>query len=126
MLDEKTIKWLEQRKENLEFFGGYFCPVCPEFVFEDEGFMYCGRGGNEHCVDNPHKYVFKDAAEFEARVAAKMTRVTVGDLPCGVDPDNNECQKPHFREYNNDERAIGCDMCFLMVARLAVEAEEEE
>ena len=125
MLDEKTIEWLEDRAENLEIFGGYFCPNCPEFVLE-EGIMYCGRGGEEHCVDNPHKYVFKDSAEFEAKVAAKMTRVTVGDLPCGVDADNNECQKPHFMKYNNDERAIGCDMCFLMVARLAVEAEEEE
>ena len=67
---------------------------------------------------------FEDAAKFEARVAAKMTRITVGDLPCGVDPDNNDCQKPHFGKYNNEERAIGCDMCFLMVARLAVEAEE--
>ena len=66
---------------------------------------------------------FEDAAEFEARVAAKMTRITVGDLPCGVDPDNNDCQKPHFEKYNTKERAIGCDMCFLMVARLAVEEE---
>ena len=69
---------------------------------------------------------FEDAAEFEARVAAKMTRITVGDLPCGVDPDNYDCQKPHFRKYNTEEWAVGCDMCFLMVARLAVEAEKRE
>jgi hypothetical protein len=67
-----------------------------------------------------------ETAEFEARVAAKMTRITVGDLPCGVDPDIYDCQKPHFRKYNTEERAVGCDMCFIMKARLAVEEEMEE
>ena len=66
---------------------------------------------------------FEDVAAFEANVSAKMTRVTVGDLPCGVDPDNYDCQKPHFIKYNTEERAVGCDMCFIMIARLAVEEE---
>lgn len=70
MLDSKTLEWLEERKENLEIFGGYFCPNCPELVLEE--IMYCGRGGGEHCIDNPHKYAFKDAAEFEARVAKHL------------------------------------------------------
>ena len=127
MLDEKTLEWLEKRSVvSCETCKTHrtMCTVCSRKhrfdVWADDHFSLSG------CRDSYPDYDYHLTAVFEAKVAAKMTRVTVGDLPCGVDPDNYECQKPHFSKYNTDERAIGCDMCFLMVARLAVEAEEGE
>ena len=110
MLIKAEKKWLKARRGN-RCKGGYF-------AFTSDSIMDFVRYGRVLTPD------YKDAAEFEARVAAKMTRITVGDLPCGVDPDNNDCQKPHFKKYDTKERVVGCDMCFLMVARLAVEAEK--
>ena len=127
MLDDKTLEWLEKRLvESCETCKTHrlMCAVCSRKrrfdVWADDYFSLSG------CRDSSSGLDFLHTAEFEAKVAAKMTKVTVGDLPCGIGPDNNECQKPHFRKYHNEERAIGCDMCALMVARLAVEAEEEE
>lgn len=122
-LTESEKEWLEDRQENLEIFGGYFCPDCPEFVLEDEGFMYCGRGGWEQCVvANPHKFIFKDCAEFEARVAARTISIEFGDLPCGA----GDCADPKMLSYTTlGENTVGCDMCVLRAARLAVEAEME-
>lgn len=102
-LTELEKEWLEDRQENLEIFGGYFCPDCPEFVLEDEGFMYCGRGGWEQCVvANPHKFIFKDAAEFEARVAAKLAEGPEDCSECfwgtkGWSADNAEGRLKHAR-----------------------------
>ena len=119
MLTEKDRKWLEERVENLEIFGGYFCPDCPEFVLEDEGFMYCGRGGWENCtVDNPHKYIFKDAAEFEARVAAKLAQYFC--FVCSDRP-HKGCPARHITTYGREH----VEACRLKHARLAVEAEME-
>ena len=124
MLTEGEMKWLEDRAENLEIFGGYFCPNCPELVLE-EGVMYCGRGGGEHCIDNPHKYAFKDVAEFEARVAKKLAYgVSYGELPCGADPD---CPDKHMDKYNTKETpSLGCRKCVLRAARFEIEAKMEE
>lgn len=124
MLSEADKKWLrERRHENCETCKTHrlLCDRCshlhPGDVWTWNRFTLSGLN-----VETTYNEL-QDAAEFEAKVAAKMTRITVGDLPCGVDPDNNDCQKPHFEKYNTKERAVGCDMCFLMVARLAVEEE---
>lgn len=127
MLTEAEMKWLRERaRETCERCKTHhlFCDYCNRIhktrVWARDCFTLSGLS-----VETTYDELL-ETAEFEARVAAKMTRITVGDLPCGVDADNNECQKPHFGKYNNEERAIGCDMCFLMVARLAVEAEKGE
>ena len=119
MLTEKCKEWLEGRKYTI-----HKCRNCTHLDGDKTFCQYVPPFPGGWCYLDDTNQDWRDSTEFEAKVAAKMTRVTVGDLPCGVDPDNNECQKPHFRKYNNNERAIGCDMCFLMVARLAVEAEE--
>ena len=111
-LTETEKEWLEDRAENLEIFGGYFCPNCPEFVLEDEGFMYCGRGGGESCIDNPHKYTFKDAAEFEARVSLKLAEGI-----CGFCDDFASPPSCPLTIYSRPKY----DYCILKHARLAVE-----
>jgi hypothetical protein len=115
MLTEKEKEWLEDRAENLEIFGGYFCLNCPELVLE-EGIMYCGRGGGEPCtVDNPHKFIFKDAAEFEARVAAMLTSRHNIDRLTACDGTLRTCHSAY----------LTCRACRLKHARLAVEAKME-
>ena len=95
MLTEKDKEWLADREENLEIFGGFFCPDCPEFVLEDEGIMYCGRGGYENCVvANPHKYIFKDAAEFEARVQKHIMELYTRAI---YNTYNTATKGPHLR-----------------------------
>lgn len=108
MLTKDEKMWLEEREKRNFQTGYYLSP----WAFPKKTLYWVTEISD-----------FYDVAEFEARVAAKMTRITVGDLPCGVDPDNPDCQKPHFRKYNTEERAVGCDMCFIMTARLAVEEE---
>jgi hypothetical protein len=59
----------------------------------------------------------EDAAEFEARVAAKLTGLSAAELPC----------YPNFLcLFSAKHLGIGCKDCFLKHARLAVEAEIEK
>lgn len=62
---------------------------------------------------------FKDSAEFEATVAAKLTRLDAEDLPCA----NSMvmfCPKPPFRGRNCGQ------WCLLRMARLDAEAEMDK
>lgn len=60
---------------------------------------------------------FRDAAEFEARVAAKLTGLNAAELPC----------YPNFLcLFSAKHLGMGCKDCFLKHARLAVEAEMEK
>ena len=111
MLDDRTLRWLKKRERCNIRTGYYLLP----WSFLGKPLCYVTEVSN-----------YVDTAKFEAKVAAKITKIMVGDLPCGVDPDIHDCKKPHFKKYNTKDRAVGCDMCFLMTARLAVEAEEEE
>ena len=96
MLTEQERKWLKQRDRNLFSFGLYlaFTP-----------------GMSPALID------YRDAAEFEARVAEKLTLKEPCPLPEHADHD--DC--PYFIE--DEESAFSCRWCSLKRARIAVEEE---
>ena len=90
MLTERERKWLKQRDRNLFSFGLYlaFTP-----------------GMSPALID------YRDAAEFEARVAARLAGAwAIGEDMCF----NNHCQL-----FAKDR----CTACYLKNARIAVEEE---
>lgn len=99
MLTEQERKWLKQRDRNLFSFGLYlaFTP-----------------GMSPALID------YRDAAEFEARVAEKLTLKEPCPLPEHADLD--DC--PYFIE--DEESAFSCRWCSLKRARIAVEEEMDE
>lgn len=96
MLTEQERKWLKHRDRNLFSFGLYlaFTP-----------------GMSPALID------YRDAAEFEARVAEKLTLKEPCPLPEHADLD--DC--PYFIE--DEESAFSCRWCSLKRARIAVEEE---
>ena len=98
MLTEQERKWLKQRDRNLFSFGLYlaFTP-----------------GMSPALID------YRDAAEFEARVAEKLTLKEPCPLPEHADLD--DC--PYFIE--DEESAFSCRWCSLKRARIAVEEERD-
>lgn len=112
MLTESEKKWLETRLQNLKV----------------SGWFSCTEGKLIPLVNFHHKHLHSDwkaAAEFEACVVARLARgVTYGELPCGADPD---CPDEHMGKYSTKETPmVGCYMCVLRAARLAVESEMEK
>lgn len=99
MLTEQERKWLKQRDRNLFSFGLYlaFTP-----------------GMSPALID------YRDAAEFEARVAEKLTLEEPCPLPENADLD--DC--PYFTE--DDGSAFSCRWCRLKRARIAVEEEMDQ
>lgn len=99
MLTERERKWLKQRDRNLFSFGLYlaFTP-----------------GMSPALID------YRDAAEFEARVAEKLTLEEPCPLPENADLD--DC--PYFTE--DDGSAFSCRWCRLKRARIAVEEEMDQ
>lgn len=64
-LSEKEKDWLERRKKNEKEYGSMFCPCCEQFIAErDEYIGHCYA--DLYCPLTDH--LFRDAAEFEARV----------------------------------------------------------
>lgn len=108
LTEADTLKWLE-RRENRYSATGYYISL---WDFPGKTLFVMTERPN-----------YKDAAEFEARVAAKLARgVTYGELPCGADPD---CPDKNMDKYNTKETPLlGCQMCVLRAARLAVETGE--
>lgn len=102
MLTEQERKWLEERKNRPALCGG---PL-----------NYCGYGClvRYGCPLTPD---YQDAAEFEARVAEKLTLKEPCPLPEHADLD--DC--PYFIE--DEESAFSCRWCSLKRARIAVEEE---
>ena len=98
-------KWLGRRAANEMAFDAFFCPHCSQFNVERDPYL-------GHCDDDTHcplaNQDFRDAAEFEARVALELTDYDASYRPSC--PDN-------CRSIRN------CRECHLMYARLAVEAE---
>ena len=115
-LDKNTIEWLEKRKPPTEkpwptTADDNFCKHCKQRItdcvpwYRNTGDCPTDRGGD-----------FRDAAEFEARVAAKMASTL---RPCENCPDFLQaprCPALGLRPY----------YCMLRNARLAVEAEMEQ
>ena len=116
MLTEADKKWLEERKDKRGY-NFYYCRLCNKIPSIVTGGLCAGP-----CPMYPGGFEYEDAAEFEARVVAKLARgVTYGELPCGADPD---CPDKNMDKYNTKETPLlGCQMCVLRAARLAVETE---
>lgn len=104
MLTEQEKKWLEERKHRKSPCGDetHHCVGC---------LVRCG------CSLTPD---WIDAAEFEARVAEKLTLKEPCPLPENADLD--DC--PYFTE--DEESAFSCRWCRLKRARIAVEEEMKE
>lgn len=117
MLTEKDRKWLEERAvescEACRSCREVFCDACardpgPKVLAVD----FFSLSGCDLYPD------WEDAAEFEARVAAKLARTFDGPAPC----ERGEIK--HFPyESNGIGSRITCRWCRLKHARLAVEAE---
>ena len=136
MLTEKDREWLEEREKlpSLSEEGGYFCKHCCHAVFEDgefccdepeegreeENLLYCPTSlvepGDWAFGVFAQKIALHDAAEFEARVAARMTGLKAEELPC----------YPNFLCPYRAKHIGSCKACYLKHARLAVEAEMEK
>lgn len=101
MLTDKEKRWLEGRKHRKAPCGDetHHCVGC---------MVKCG------CSLTPD---WIDAAEFEARVAEKLTLKEPCPLPENADLD--DC--PYFIE--DEESAFSCRWCRLKRARIAVEEE---
>ena len=104
MLTDKEKRWLEGRKHRKAPCGDetHHCVGC---------MVKCG------CSLTPY---WIDAAEFEARVAEKLTLKEPCPLPENADLD--DC--PYFIE--DEESAFSCRWCRLKRARIAVEEEMKE
>ena len=112
MLTEKEKEWMERRKKNEKEYGSVYCPYCEQF--NPEWDLYLGYCNNS--IDCPlTEHDFRDAAEFEARVAEKLARNICIYCPDAVA--RKSC--PSAFEY---PRRTG-ERCRLMHARIAVEQE---
>lgn len=115
MLTEKEKRWLEFRK-NVCFRCSKNKRTCSQALRKiclDIGFPIKDR-----TVMKEQDYC--DAAEFEARVAEKLTLEEPCPLPENADLD--DC--PYFTE--DDGSAFSCRWCRLKRARIAVEEEMDE
>ena len=107
-LTDEEIAWYAERDWTLEILGNYSCGLCQYRAPDDLLCIF------RECPKFKDDY--KDAAEFESRVAAKMASTL---RPCENCPDFLQAprcpalgQRPYY--------------CMLRNARLAVEAEMEQ
>ena len=107
MLSDKDREWLEKREER----GAYYCYHCTDGRIHFECMDVWNSPNNCPLEDAQD---FRDAAEFEARVAAKLAQNTQA-VPC------IEHGCPHGMPL-----IWLCVSCRLKYARLAVEAEMEQ
>ena len=107
---EKEKDWLERRAANEMAFDAFFCPHCEQFNVERDPYL-------GHCDDDSRcpltEHDFRDAAEFEARVAEQLVRHTC--FNCPASPEDCPTFFEHPRRTSKD--------CRLKRARLAAEAE---
>ena len=109
MLTEAEKKWLEERERTELTHGLYSCAHCWHCTIERDLYHgYC-TASEDYCLIEPD---FRDAAEFEARVAAKLAYFDIY-RPCA---DDGRCI----------ELPMPCQSCRIKHARLAVEAEMEQ
>ena len=113
MLTEAEKKWLEERRAGLCVRCAAYddCPMIKSADFRVET---CYRFRHEDYTIE--KGNFEDAAEFEARVAARMTGLKAEELPC----------YPNFLCPFSAKHIGSCKACYLKYARLAVESEMEQ
>ena len=115
MLTEQEKKWLKERKHRLHWSGVYSNP----------------------CLSGAWKMFlapdYKDAAEFEARVAVEAINLSSADVPCAHGMQSfwkTSCPLRNTKIYKDgklvDFQGEGCgEWCLLRMARLEVEQEKE-
>ena len=108
MLTNAEYYWLMQREWVCMVMGSYSCGLCQ---YRDPDDLLCIFRACPKFNDN-----FHDVAEFEARVAAKLTGLNAAELPC----------YPNFLCPYRAKHIGSCKACYLKHARLAVEAEMEK
>lgn len=115
MLTEKEREWLTVRKKACAR-----CGKVPSRCSQDQR-NACYRAGFPLWDKTTVTFEsYRDAAEFEARVAEKLTLKEPCPLPENADLD--DC--PYFTE--DDGSAFSCRWCRLKRARIAVEEEMDE
>lgn len=109
-------------------FDAFFCPHCSQFNVERDPYL-------GHCDDDTHcplaNQDFRDAAEFEARVAANLAidRANGKHLrPKGCSwyetaKDGQRIRKTACPPHHDIDKCAGFATCSLYLARLAAEAE---
>lgn len=108
MLTEAEKKWLEERENRI----CKFCIHCPGYL----NTIPCLDWWDGTCMMDTTLEEFRDAAEFEARVAAKLAQ-----SPCWSCPEKSKLSCPRGKsEANGRPKA---EACRLKHARLAVEEE---
>lgn len=108
MLTKQERKWLEYRK--------FRCSRCVHYEGSGVGGICFWCADREKFETNAYILVsdYRDAAEFEARVAARLAGAwAIGEDMCF----NNHCQL-----FDKDR----CTACYLKNARIAVEEEMKE
>lgn len=106
-------KWLEERKQYIQrFYSETFCKYCYYFKGIPKGWA-CDA---DICPTDRRDHDYEDVAEFEARVAARLTGLKAEELPC----------YPNFLCPYSAKHIGSCKACYLKHARLAVEEEMEK
>lgn len=104
MLTEHERQWLEKRKP------GDWC------VTHDCSAFFEGECISVTCYMDI-SWLYREAAEFEAKVAAKLALGCESQTPC------NGCWRANWKLCNLRKGYWDCADCFLKVARLKVEEE---
>lgn len=120
-------KGLGRRAANEMAFDAFFCPHCSQFNVERDPYL-------GHCDDDTHcplaNQDFRDAAEFEARVAVLLAKPRKELRPKGCSwyettEGGHLVRKTACPPHHDIDNCPGVAMCSLYHARLAVEAEME-
>lgn len=108
-LTDEEIAWYAERDWTLEILGNYSCGLCQYRVPDDLLCIF------RECPKFKDDY--KDAAEFEARVALSLT----GDMPYAF----GFCSLCKYNTHGCRDLTMPLKQCLLKHARIAVEAEME-
>lgn len=118
-------KWLGRRAANEMAFDAFFCPHCSQFNVERDPYL-------GHCDDDTHcplaNQDFRDAAEFEARVAVLLAKPRKELRPKGCswyekNADGHLVRKTACPPHHDIDNCPGVATCAIYHARLAAEAE---
>lgn len=113
MLTQNEKNWLEEREKR------------PAPCILNESWNWCLNicSGQTLPLRSPCPMVpdYRDAAEFEARVAAKLA---IARMEVNWD-DDFSCCPPETGERECSKKRLDCQWCWLKNARLAVESEME-
>lgn len=116
MLTESENAWLKHR-DIANPRGTYFCEYCKDYAECHSDMLW----GIDECPTAPLS--LHDAAEFEARVAAKLARIMFerNRYPCRGGSPQLGCMRD--RSNLTGPMAVHCEDCILREVRLQVEEE---